>query len=129
VDDDLTAQMDAFGRCVMTRDVVLADRVVDDDFVLELVHPTRALVPRASWVAMLPDYVVHRWTEQEEIVTVDGDCATVLHRVDMSATVLGDDRSGVFVVTDVWRRRPQGWRIWRRHSTPLTAGPMPGAET
>ena len=125
MDDDLTGQMDAFTRCVIERDDTLAESVLDDDFALELVHPARAVVTRDSWLAMLPDYVVHSWTEQEHVVSADGDCATVLHRVDMSATVLGEDRSGLFVLTDIWRRRAQGWRIWRRHSSPMTAGPMP----
>jgi hypothetical protein len=45
----------------------------------------------------------------------------------MSATVLGEDRSGTFIITDVWRHRSDGWRVWRRHSTPMFAGDMPGA--
>jgi ketosteroid isomerase-like protein len=55
----------------------------------------------------------------------DGDLAVVLHRDRMEATVLGQPRNGTFVITDVWRRRADGWRLWRRHSTPLSAGPMP----
>ena len=47
--------------------------------------------------------------------------------VRMTATVLGADRSGVFAISDVWRLRPVGWRVWRRHSTPATAGSRPGA--
>lgn len=58
----------------------------------------------------------------------DGDYAAVLHRDRMRATVLGEDRSGVFVLSDVWRRRDERWRLWRRHSTPLGAGAMPGVE-
>jgi hypothetical protein len=125
--DELTGQMDRFARCVMERDEKLATSVLDDEFALELVHPAPAVVPRASWLAMLPDYVVHSWTEHDRALSVDGDCATLLHRVDMSATVLGEDRSGLFVMTDIWRRRPEGWRVWRRHSSPMTAGRMPGS--
>jgi hypothetical protein len=44
----------------------------------------------------------------------------------MKATVLGEDRSGLFVISDVWRRGEQGWRVWRRHSTPLSAGALAG---
>jgi hypothetical protein len=43
----------------------------------------------------------------------------------MNATVLGVDRSGLFVLSDIWLRGDDGWRIWRRHSTPLAAGVMP----
>jgi len=47
-------------------------------------------------------------------------------RLTMTAMVLGEDRSGAFVISDVWLRGADGWRIWRRHSTPLAAGPMFG---
>ena len=30
------------------------------------------------------------------------------------------------LVRDVWRRRDGEWKIWRRHSTPLAAGQLPG---
>jgi hypothetical protein len=49
--------------------------------------------------------VVREYEVQEEVVDVDGDCAAVRHRVHMSATVLGEDRSGQFVISDVWPRR------------------------
>ena len=48
-----------------------------------------------------------------------------LARPESSLKLLGQDRSGTFVITDTWRRRADGWRLWRRHSTPMTAGPMP----
>lgn len=38
---------------------------------------------------------------------------------------MGEDRSGIFVITDIWRRDPDGWHLWRRFSTPMTAGAMP----
>lgn len=85
------------------------------------------MVPRDQWLAMLPDYVVHSYRVEEQVADVDEDCATILLRVRMQATVMGQDRSGTFVLTDVWRRRADGWRIWRRHSTPLAAGVMPQA--
>lgn len=89
-------------------------------------QPVRAVVARERWLATLPDYVVHSYDVQERVVDVDGDCAAVLHRADMRASVSGADRSGVFAVSDFWRLRDGHWRIWRRHSTPLSAGPMPG---
>jgi len=70
---------------------------------------------------------VHDYAVEERTVDVDDDTAAVLQRVRMVATVLGQDRSGSFVISDVWRRTPAGWRVWRRHSTPASAGQMPGA--
>lgn len=77
---------------------------------------------------MLEDYVVHSLTVEHSVVDRDDDLALVLHRDEMSATVLGEDRSGTFVITDIWRLRDAGWKVWRRHSTPLAAGEMPGAK-
>ena len=71
-------------------------------------------------------YVVHSWEVQEQRIDVDGDCAAVLQRIDLQANVIGEGRNGLFVISDIWRLHTQAWRIWRRHSTTLSAGQMPG---
>ena len=124
---DLDTARAHFQSCVESRDALRVQEVLDDDYALVLVQPAAAVMPRARWLEVLDDYVVHDHQEEVEHVDVDGDLATVLHRVRMRATVLGADRSGTFVLTDVWRLRDGQWRLWRRHSTPLSAGDMPGA--
>ena len=124
--DDLRAAMARFDRCIEERDHAAAEAVLDDEYALVLVQPGRAVMSRARWLEVLADYVVHDYAVEESVVDIDGDLATVLHRDRMRATVLGEDRSGTFVITDTWRRRTDGWRVWRRHSTPLSAGAMPG---
>ena len=96
------------------------------DFALELVQPVRNVMDREVWLEMLPDYVVHEWDVEEQILDLDDDRAAVLRRVRMSATVMGEDRSGVFVMSDLWRREDGVWRVWRRHSTPLMARRLGG---
>jgi hypothetical protein len=124
---DLELAMTEFQRCIAERDGVGAADVLDAGFALVLVQPVAAVVPRDRWLAALPDYVVHSYDVQERLIDVDGDVAAVLQRAQMHATVSGVDRSGVFILTDIWRRRGGQWRIWKRHSTPLTAGPVPGS--
>ena len=124
-DPDLVDQFARFEQVWTSRDPNLAVGVLHEDYALALVYPAPALTPRGRWLEMLPDYVVHSWSVLEQRVDVEGDVASVLQLVDMRATVLGKDRSGRFVITDTWLRGPDGWRIWRRHSTPLSAGPMP----
>ncbi len=87
-----------------------------------LVQPAPAEMPRHGW---LDDYIVHAWDVEEQRIDVDGAVAAVLRRVRMETTALGQESSGVLVIRDVWRRRDDQWRIRRRHSTPLAAGPMP----
>lgn len=127
-DHALLEQMKNFERVVRERDAELARTVLHDDYALQLVVPTSAAMPRSRWLEVLPDYVVDVWEVEDERLDVMGDCATVLQRVRMIATVLGADRSGTFVVSDVWLRGDEGWRIWRRHSTPLQAGELPGVD-
>jgi len=127
MDPDLAPRIDDFDRCIESRDRTLADAVLDHDYALVLVHPAAAVMPRERWLEVLPDYVVHEYEVQERTVDVDGDTAAVIQRVRMQATVLGEDRSGLFVISDTWRRRDGAWRVWRRHSTPLEAGRLPGA--
>jgi ketosteroid isomerase-like protein len=111
------------------RDAGECGGILADDYALELMQPVAARMERDAWLALLPDYVVHAWDVEERLVAVDGDVATVLMRVQMRATVAGEDRSGPFVITDVWRRADGGtWRVWRRHSTPLQAGRLARAE-
>ena len=117
-----------FRRCIEERDRSAAEELLDPDYALVLVQPTRAVMARDRWLEVLRDYVVHSYRVIEGIVDVDGDLAVALHRDEMMATVLGEPRNGTFVVTDVWRRRDGRWRIWRRHSTPTEAGAMPGAD-
>lgn len=124
---DLQQRMALFQKCVEDRDLQLVDQVLDADYALILVQPARTVVPRQQWLEVLSDYIIHSYEVEEQVLDVDGDCAIVLHRVNMTATVLGKDRSGKFVVSDLWRIRNGEWRIWRRHSTPLGAGLLPDA--
>lgn len=117
--------MAVFLRALKERDTGLAVETLREDFALVLVQPTPATMPRSRWLELLPDYVVHDWQVEEHTIEVDGDCAAVHQRVAMKATVAGADRSGTFVITDIWRRGEDGWRLWRRFSTPMTAGAMP----
>jgi hypothetical protein len=123
---DLELAMTEFQRCIAERDGAAAADVLDADFALLLVQPVATAVPRDRWLATLSDYVVHSYEVQEQQIDVDGSVAAVLQRAHMEATVGGVDRSGVFILTDIWRLRAGHWRVWKRHSTPLTAGPVPG---
>jgi ketosteroid isomerase-like protein len=125
--DEIEAQTAAFQRCIERRDADAAASILAEDYALVVVHPAPATMPRDRWLEVLPDYLVHEYTVEERVIDVRDDTAAVLQRVRMRATVLGEDRSGTFVISDVWTRAADGWRVWRRHSTPLSAGRLPGA--
>ena len=124
--DELSARMTVFDKCVIERDVDLARTVLDDDYMLVVAKPALVTMSRDRWLEVLPDYVVHDYAVESQRVDVDGDLAAAVQTVSMQATVLGQDRSGAFVISDIWRLRGADWRVWRRHSTPFSAGSMPG---
>jgi ketosteroid isomerase-like protein len=126
-DGDLESRMSQFQQAIESRDVAAAAGFLHRDYSLCLVVPSSVVIPRAAWVATLPDYVVHEWSVQELQVEELGDVAAVLQRGLQRATVQGQPRDGVFVVSDVWLREGGVWRVWRRHSTPLTAPEVPTA--
>ena len=117
--------MSQFQSAIETRDEAAADDVLHRDYALCLVAPESAVMSRASWLMTLPDYVVHEWTVEEKQIESSGNVAAILQRGFQRATVHGQDRNGLFVVTDVWLLEAGIWKLWRRHSTPLTAGQMP----
>lgn len=120
--DELLARVRAWDAAVQARDEDACGGLLASDFALELVQPVRNVMTRDVWLEVLVDYVVHDWQVEDEIVDLDGNVGALLRRVRMSATVMGEDRSGVFVISDLWRRVDGEWRVWRRHSTPFSAG-------
>ncbi len=50
--------MPGFERVLRERDGVQAERVLQADFAVVLVHPEPAELPRAEWLRSLPDYVI-----------------------------------------------------------------------
>ena len=127
IDGELIDRAERWQRAIEARDVAAASSCMDDDFALVISRPRTAVVPRAAWLGLLPDYVISAYDVEERVIDVDGDVATLLQRVRMEATVLGEDRSGTFVTSDIWRRRNGVWKVWRRHSTPFSAGELPSS--
>ena len=127
VSDEIAERSRGWDRALRERAVDAVQDFLHEDYALVLVHPAKAVMGREQWLALLPDYVISSWDIREQVIDVDGDTAAVLQRVDMNASVLGQDRSGTFVITDVWRRVDGRWRVWRRHSSGLTSGELPAA--
>ena len=123
----LSVQLANFEKVVIHRDAELAETVLHPEYALVLVQPALVVMPRARWLEVLPDYLVTDYEVEAAHLDVLDRYATQLQRVRMTATVLGADRSGLFVISDVWLWEGGEWRVWRRHSTPLAAGAMPGS--
>ena len=111
---------------IEARDVEGIGDFLHPDYALVLVKPADVSVPRAEWLRMLPDYVVHGYSILARRADVDDDVALVLQIVDQQATVPAAIAAGSSSCPTAGGAAADGaWRVWRRNSTPLDAGAMP----
>jgi SnoaL-like domain len=127
LDVQISDRTDRWQLTIQARDPEGAALFLSDDYALVILQPQPAVVRRDEWLRMLPEYVVSGYSVEERIVEAGSDLCTVFQRVDQTALVKGVERSGIFILVDVWVREADAWRVWRRHSTPLSAGTAPRA--
>jgi len=118
---------DQWQLAIESRDPEEAARFLSDDYALVILQPQPVVVGRDEWLRMLPDYVVTGYSVEERIVETSPELCTVFQRAHQTALVQGVERSGIFILVDVWVREADEWRVWRRHSAPLSAGTAPRA--
>ena len=75
------------------------------------------IVPREAWLETLKEYRTEAFNVDDIQVHAYGTTAIVLMVFTQTATVRGQDRSGQFVITDIWYKQADGWRIVERHSS------------
>jgi len=124
---EIGERTDRWQLTIEARDPEAAAQFLSDNYALIILQPQPAVVRREEWLRMLPDYDVRDYAVEERIVEAARDLCTVFQRVDQTAVVKGVERSGIFILVDVWVRDAGEWRVWRRHSAPLSAGSAPRA--
>jgi ketosteroid isomerase-like protein len=75
------------------------------------------VVPRAAWLAALDGYVTESFSIDDIRVRVYGDTAIAVLLYTQQVMVRGQDRSGQFMLTDIWVRRDGRWQVAERHSS------------
>jgi ketosteroid isomerase-like protein len=107
----------AWSDAIQRRDVEACERILGAEYALR----TSGLreMPRATWLASLPEYVVHSYAFTAITVDVYGETAVMRSTYTQSATVFGVDRSGEMLVTDVWVKRDGRWQVVVRHTSML----------
>jgi ketosteroid isomerase-like protein len=124
--EEVRARAAAWQAAIEAREVEQVQDFLHQDYALVLAVPAAITVEREEWLRVLPDYVVHHYEIHVQIVHTTEDTAAVLTLATQRATVLGQDRSDRFVLSDSWVRGEDGaWRVWQRHSTPATGMALP----
>ena len=85
------------------------------------------IVPRNVWLNTLKFYVTNSFKIDDIQVHLYGDTAVALMLYSQKAIVHGQDRSAQFLITDIWVKETDGWRVAERHSSrpeqPIAARP------
>ena len=110
-EEDILERDDAWQQRDRDARLEAAGDILASDYALVVTHPEVAVMPRAEWLGLLPDYDVRAYEIQHRSVEIRGDVAAVVQRVEMTAVVAGVDRSGVFVLVDLWVEDAGTWRV------------------
>lgn len=122
----LRAAMDGFTSSAYERDIEGTARFLAPDFQIVYMHPEKRVVDRSAWLTILPDFHTEEYTVTDEILALEGDRAVSYKFVRMRSVLRGIRRDGNFTSADYWIFRPgDGWKMWQRFSTPLTAAALP----
>ena len=118
-----------FAAAIKSQDTVETKKLQADTYFLAytVTGMPIQMVPRQAWLSLLKDgYVTESYTIDDIKVNVYDNVAVAMLMFTQKATVRGQDRSGQFVLTDIWIKGNKGWLIAERHSTrpgpPVPAG-------
>lgn len=109
----------SFAYAIQSRDTVQTKMFQANNYFLAFTVEGMPIqiVPRQSWLNLLKDYVTESYTIDDIYVNVYGNTAVAMLMYTQTATVHGKDRSGQFVLTDIWVNTDNGWKITERHSS------------
>jgi ketosteroid isomerase-like protein len=127
---DVAAQIrvlqEAWMAAWMANDRATLERLLAPDFALVVSARPEARVDRAAWLRTAgTEYTCEAFAYDGMQVRDFGDVVLVSSLATQRATAFGQDRSGTFFLTDVWRIAADGaWQVIARyssHAEPATA--------
>jgi len=112
---DLTQQ---WTRAFQTRDIERLKQLITDDYSVMIGAEGQQIlrVEREPWLKVAPEYETVSGSIDDIAVRVYGDTAVVWMLYTQVARIQGNDRSGQFVLNDVWVKQGNEWRMSARLS-------------
>ena len=115
----IRAQQEAWMAAWVANDRAALERILAPEFALVVSARPEARVDRAAWLRTAgTEYTCEAFRYDGMQVRDFGDVVVVSSVATQRATAFGQDRSGTFFLTDVWRAGPDGaWRVIARYSS------------
>jgi len=108
-----------WNEAILRQDSAAALRHLAQDYVLVGIRSTGAnMADRDAWLNTLTAMRIHSYHADVVRVRVHGDSAVVSMKGDWHLELHGREINENFLVTDVWSRTEDGWRVVLRHSSP-----------
>lgn len=100
------------------QDAAALEHILADDFVFTLsTDPTKPF-RRSEWMQMaLGSYTCETFTYENMAVRLLDHYAVVCSHLRQRASIGDIDRSGRFLLTDIWRRDGDMWKVIARYSS------------
>ena len=128
-EQEIVALEKKWNAAIQCQDVGQTGQFLADSYFLAVAVLGQPLqvVPKERWLENLKFYKIHSHSIDDIKVRVYGDTAVVLMLYTQKATVgrTPRDRSGQFLITDIWVKQAGGWRVAERHSSRPEQLPVP----
>jgi hypothetical protein len=123
---EITVLQEAWMRAWIANDRAVLERTLAPEFALVVSARPEARVDRAAWLRTAGgDYTCESFRYDAMQVRDFGEVIAVSSLATQRATAFGEDRSGTFFLTDIWRPGVDGaWQVIARyssHAEPATA--------
>lgn len=101
------------------KDVAALQKMMADGYALVIAVESLPLqvVPRNAWLEALADYNITEASVDHIHVRMYGNVAVAVMLWRQTATLHGEDRTAVFMLTDIWVYVGGEWRLAERHSS------------
>lgn len=100
------------------KDSAKLEQLLAPDYRLVFSAPTIHIASRSEWLHVaLHDYDCYSFQYTNFDIRIYGSTAIVQSTYEQNAIMHGTDRSGKFLLTDVWVKNNKNWQVVHRHSS------------
>ena len=113
--DELKELSIAWMKAWKNNDMPFLENILAPDF--RLLTSELWVMPREQWLANIPNYICEEFEYRQQEVREYGNTAIVQSFTSQKANFNGQDRSGDFLITDVWVKHTDSWKVVHRHTS------------